>query len=166
MILKLSRCYIKRFVWYNLYVSQSVFRFLFGLHFIQVVHTDFIKFVRTIGFPIFIGFNTFIQVVHIDFIKFVRTEYSSFKSLNRCYIKRFVWYNLSDLQSVLRFSFGLHFHTSCSYRYVKSHPLSVWPTHWACDIRFNQGGLNEKEIQLNLCNIFSILIFNELYLFV
>ena len=30
--------------------------------------------------------------------------------------------------------------------------------------RFSQGGLN-KEIQLNLCKIFSILIFNELYLF-
>ena len=29
----------------------------------------------------------------------------------------------------------------------------------------NQGGLNKKEIQLNLCNIFSIFIFNELYLF-
>ena len=28
-----------------------------------------------------------------------------------------------------------------------------------------QGGLNKKEIQLNLCNIFSIFIFNELYLF-
>ena len=30
---------------------------------------------------------------------------------------------------------------------------------------FNQGGLNKKEIQLNLCNIFSIFMFNELYLF-
>ena len=29
-----------------------------------------------------------------------------------------------------------------------------------------QGGLNKKEIQLNLLNIFSILTFNELYLFV
>ena len=29
----------------------------------------------------------------------------------------------------------------------------------------NKGGLNKKEIQLNLCNIFSIFIFNELYLF-
>ena len=29
-----------------------------------------------------------------------------------------------------------------------------------------QGGLNKKEIQLNLCNILSILICNELYLFV
>ena len=29
----------------------------------------------------------------------------------------------------------------------------------------NQGGLYEKEMQLYLCNIFSILIFNELYLF-
>ena len=28
-----------------------------------------------------------------------------------------------------------------------------------------QGGLNKKEIQLNFCNIFSILIFNELHLF-
>ena len=28
-----------------------------------------------------------------------------------------------------------------------------------------QGGLNEKEIQLNLCTIFFILIFNDLYLF-
>ena len=28
-----------------------------------------------------------------------------------------------------------------------------------------QGGLNKKRIQLNFCNIFSILIFNELYLF-
>ena len=32
-----------------------------------------------------------------------------------------------------------------------------------CEI---QGGLNKKEIQLNLCNIFSTFIFNELYLFV
>ena len=31
---------------------------------------------------------------------------------------------------------------------------------------FNQGGLNKKEIKLNICNIFSILIFNELRLFV
>ena len=30
---------------------------------------------------------------------------------------------------------------------------------------FNQGGLNKKEIQLNFRKIFSILIFNELYLF-
>ena len=29
-----------------------------------------------------------------------------------------------------------------------------------------QGGLSKKEIQLNLCNIFSIFIFNELYLFI
>ena len=29
----------------------------------------------------------------------------------------------------------------------------------------NQGGLNKKEIQLNLCNIFSSLIFNEFHLF-
>ena len=29
---------------------------------------------------------------------------------------------------------------------------------------FGQGGLNKKEIQLNICNIFSIFIFNELYL--
>ena len=28
-----------------------------------------------------------------------------------------------------------------------------------------QGGLNKKEIQLNLCNIFFIFIINELYLF-
>ena len=33
------------------------------------------------------------------------------------------------------------------------------------EITENQGGLNKKEIQLNLCNIFSIFIFNELYLF-
>ena len=31
--------------------------------------------------------------------------------------------------------------------------------------RCKQGGLNEKEIQLNLCNIFSILLFNKFYLF-
>ena len=30
---------------------------------------------------------------------------------------------------------------------------------------FDQGGLNKKEIQLNLCNKFSILIFNEFHLF-
>ena len=29
----------------------------------------------------------------------------------------------------------------------------------------NQGGLNRKEIQPNLCNIFFIFIFNTLYLF-
>ena len=27
------------------------------------------------------------------------------------------------------------------------------------------GGLNKKEIQLNRCNIFSVLMFNEIYLF-
>ena len=32
-------------------------------------------------------------------------------------------------------------------------------------VQYYQGGLNKKEIQLNLCNIFSIFIFNELYLF-
>ena len=31
--------------------------------------------------------------------------------------------------------------------------------------RSKQGGLNEKKIQLNLYNEFSIFIFNELYLF-
>ena len=31
---------------------------------------------------------------------------------------------------------------------------------------FNQVDLNKKEIQLNLCNIFSILVCNKLYLFV
>ena len=34
------------------------------------------------------------------------------------------------------------------------------------DCTFNQGGLTKKNIELNLCNIFSIFIFNELYLFV
>ena len=29
----------------------------------------------------------------------------------------------------------------------------------------SKGGLNKKETQLNLCNIFSIFIFNRLYLF-
>ena len=28
-----------------------------------------------------------------------------------------------------------------------------------------QGGLNKEQIQLNLCNIFSVFIFNKLYLF-
>ena len=28
-----------------------------------------------------------------------------------------------------------------------------------------QGGLNKKEKQLNLCNIFSVLIYNEFYFF-
>ena len=44
--------------------------------------------------------------------------------------------------------------------------------HWntrlaASDVfhMFTQGGLNKKEIQINLCNTFSIFIFNELYLF-
>ena len=32
--------------------------------------------------------------------------------------------------------------------------------------RSDQGGLNKKEIQLNLCNMFSILICNKHYLFV
>ena len=31
--------------------------------------------------------------------------------------------------------------------------------------KLRQGGLNKKEIQLNLCNIFSIFISNEFYLF-
>ena len=30
---------------------------------------------------------------------------------------------------------------------------------------YDQGDLNKKEIQLNLCNVFSIVIFDELYLF-
>ena len=31
--------------------------------------------------------------------------------------------------------------------------------------KLDQGGLNKEKTQLNLCEIFSILIFNELYLF-
>ena len=31
--------------------------------------------------------------------------------------------------------------------------------------RREQRGLNEKELQVNLCNMFSIFIFNEYYLF-
>ena len=31
------------------------------------------------------------------------------------------------------------------------------------DIGVNQRSLNKKEIQLNLCSIFSVFIFNELY---
>ena len=31
--------------------------------------------------------------------------------------------------------------------------------------QIEQGGLNKKEIQLNLCNVLSIYIFNELHLF-
>ena len=34
-----------------------------------------------------------------------------------------------------------------------------------CWCQVHQGGLNKKEIHLNLCNIFSSLVFNELYLF-
>ena len=41
-------------------------------------------------------------------------------SLSRSYIKRFVWYNLYDSQSVFKFSLRLHSHTSCSYRVHKS----------------------------------------------
>ena len=33
------------------------------------------------------------------------------------------------------------------------------------EISWNQGGLNKKEIQLNLCKIYSIFISNDLYLF-
>ena len=29
----------------------------------------------------------------------------------------------------------------------------------------DQGGLNKKEIRLNLCTIFSVFVFNEFYLF-
>ena len=36
--------------------------------------------------------------------------------------------------------------------------------HLVAEVSFYQGGLNKKEIQLNLYNIFSIFIFNELYL--
>ena len=32
-------------------------------------------------------------------------------------------------------------------------------------VLYKQGGLSKKEIQLNLFNIFSVFIFNELYLF-
>ena len=42
----------------------------------------------------------------------------------------FAWYNLYDSQSVFNFSLRLHFHTGCSYRYVKPHLLSVWPTRF------------------------------------
>ena len=37
--------------------------------------------------------------------------------------------------------------------------------NWMLVISTVQGGLNKKEIQLNLCNVFSIFIFNDLYLF-
>ena len=33
------------------------------------------------------------------------------------------------------------------------------------DILLKQGCLNKKEIQVNLCNIFPILLFNEFYFF-
>ena len=45
--LSLSQSYIKRFVWYNLYDSQSVFKFSLRYTIIQVVHTKFIKVVFT-----------------------------------------------------------------------------------------------------------------------
>ena len=48
-----------------------------------------------------------------------------FYILSWSYIKPFVWYNLYDSQSVFSFSLRLHFHTTCSYRYVKSHALNV-----------------------------------------
>ena len=37
----------KRFLWYNLYDSQSAFKFLWRLHIMQVVFTKFIKVVLT-----------------------------------------------------------------------------------------------------------------------
>ena len=40
--------------------------------------------------------------------------------LSQSYIKRFVWYNLYDSQSVFQFSLRLHHHTSCSYLVHKS----------------------------------------------
>ena len=40
--------------------------------------------------------------------------------LSQSYIKRFVWYDLYDSQSLFRFSLLLHYHTSCSYRVSKS----------------------------------------------
>ena len=40
-------------------------------------------------------------------------------ALSQSYIKRFLWYNLYDSHSVLRFSLHLHYHTGCSYRVKK-----------------------------------------------
>ena len=39
--------------------------------------------------------------------------------LSRSYIKRFVWYNLYDRQSVFRFSLCFNFQTRCSYQVHK-----------------------------------------------
>ena len=41
------------------------------------------------------------------------------------------------------------------------HSIKKTDSNWIT----NQGGLNKKEIQLNRCKIFSILIFDEVYLF-
>ena len=43
--------------------------------------------------------------------------------------------------------------------------LTTYFLEVSAHVLLKQGGLNKKKIQLNLCNIFSIFIFNELYLF-
>ena len=44
--------------------------------------------------------------------------------------------------------------------------ISIFQTRKINAYIWNQGELNKKEIQLNLCKIFTIFIFNELYLFI
>ena len=58
--------------------------------------------------------------------------------LSRSYIKRFVWYNLHDSQSALRFSLCLHYHTSCSYWVVKF-------VHTAYSIFRSLNAMSEKQ---------------------
>ena len=46
--------------------------------------------------------------------------------LSWSYVKRFIWYNLYDSQSVFKFSLRFQHHTSCSYQAHKSCPYGIF----------------------------------------
>ena len=59
-------------------------------------------------------------------------------------------------------------HAYIVFNYVSETFSKKFSKHALCDVMkvaYKQGGHNQKEIQLNLWNIFLILIFNELYPF-
>ena len=71
------------------------------------------------------------------------------------------------LRSIYEFKKSIITHKLENSFYNVHHPTfyHVWDCNLLIytNINIDQGGLNKKEIQLNLCNIISIFIFNELY---
>ena len=71
------------------------------------------------------------------------------------------------LESDLRY-FELHPCYKLRFFFCESHffqKFRIPEIRFFARITYPKDGLNKKEIQLNLCNLFYILLFNELYLF-